>query len=61
MNSIKKTVEEWKMKGFSFEAYFDGEYILMLNRDSMHSVRIYLDGSVWLKTDGEYKKLEDAK
>lgn len=55
----KKAYTHYRDKGFTWEHWFPGEYLLMVNTKTMHRARLYLHGGVWETTTGEYRKVEE--
>jgi len=51
-------IEKYKDLGYTEEHIFPGEYVLLLDPKTLHKVRIYENGSVWVsdKLTGKYNK-----
>lgn len=55
--SIDSLVGEYETLGFVFQNRFEGEYVLMMHPKSLALVRIYDNGQVWIRTNGEYRRV----
>lgn len=57
--TVDEKIEHFKHLGYTEEHKFPGEYTLLIN-GKLDCVRVYEDGSVWIKEGWRYNQVYEA-